>query len=153
LSVNSEESFILEKYHQNELVLKFILSTKRTAYFMRSVRHNLISILNRVASAQSFPVDFSSNSTLDEIKLVSDLIDQSYLSGDHTDNEVGVPSCVVVTGITLAGRHYVEQLENEQFNASSMGKTLTYLKYAAVFMLGIIGTLVSQWLAKRLGLK
>jgi len=119
---------------------------------MQSVRKDFIRILNRIAAEKNLPVEFSSNATLDEIRLVSELIDHEYLDGFHSENEVGIPCSAVVRGITISGREYVDQLEDEQFKRSSKGKVFAFLKYAGALLLGVIGTLATQWLAKRLGI-
>ena len=119
---------------------------------MKSVRKKLIRILSGVAATREFPIQFGENSTLDEIRLVSDLIDNDYLDGGHVENESGVPCNAVITGITLSGREYVDQLEAEEFEKSSKGRLLRILKYLGVFALGVVGTLLTQWLMKKLGL-
>ncbi len=119
---------------------------------MQSVRKDLIELLSRIASEKDFPIKFSSNASLSEIRLVADLIDQGFLDGDHVENEKGVPCQAMVTGITLAGREYVDELEEQHFKKSTTGKMMSFLKYVGVFVLGIIGTLIAQWLGKKLGL-
>jgi hypothetical protein len=119
---------------------------------MQSVRTDLIRILTQISNEKSLPVIFDETATLAEIRLVSDLIDRHYLDGGHTENERGVPCAAGVTGITIAGREYLESLESDQFAKSTKGRLAVGLKYAAVFVAGILGTLFTQWLAKRLGL-
>ena|ERR1051326_2572999 len=88
---------------------------------MDSVRPTLISILNRVAASDDQLV-FADNATLREIRLVAQLIDDRYLSGSYECDEEERPFYAVVTGITLKGPRYVEQLEAEQRCSSSFGK-------------------------------
>lgn len=119
---------------------------------MRSVRGDLINILNLVAESKDLPITFATNVTSESIRLVSDLIDNGYLDGSHVEDAKGVPCHAIVTGITIPGREYVDELEAQVFSASSKGKLIVVLKYGAVFILGIIGTLLAQWFAKKLGL-
>ncbi len=119
---------------------------------MQSVRRDFIRILNRIAAEKNLPVEFSANATLDEIRLVSELIDKEYLDGFHSENEVGIPCNAAVRGITIAGREYVDKLEDEELRKSPKGKVIAFLKYAGALLLGVIGTLATQWLAKKLGI-
>lgn len=119
---------------------------------MQSVRKELIDILNQVAKSKEFPMQFGANATRDSIRLVSELIDREYLDGTHCEDGQGLPMNAVVFGITIPGREYVDQLEDAQFKKSATGRAASVLKYVAVFVLGILGTLLTQWLAKRLGI-
>jgi hypothetical protein len=76
---------------------------------MESIRPRLVELLNLVAKAGG-NVEFAGNSTLEEIRLVAQLIDEGYLEGECLPNESGVPCCAMVTAITLSGRKYVDQL-------------------------------------------
>jgi hypothetical protein len=75
---------------------------------MESVRPRLISILNRVAASTDDQLIFADNATLDEIRLVAQLIDDHYLAGNYECDEEERPFNAIVTGITLTGRRYVE---------------------------------------------
>ena len=119
---------------------------------MESVRKDLIEILNRIAATKELPIEFGTHATLDEIRLVADLIERDFLDGTHTEDGNGIPINALVTGITLAGREYVDELEDERFKKSSAGRLVSFLKYVGVFILGILGTLLTQWIAKKLGL-
>lgn len=116
------------------------------------MRKDLIAILNRMAATKDFPVHFGANTTLEEIRLVSDLIDRDLLDGTHVENEMGIPCNAIVRGITLTGREYVDELEDREFEKSTQGRLATCLKFGGTFLLGIIGTLLTQWIAKKLGL-
>jgi len=119
---------------------------------MKGVQSEVIAMLDRIDHATAFPVEFQSNASPREIRLASDLIDQGYLDGGHAEDESGVPIAVAVTGITLSGRQFLEDLMEQRFKRSASGKLVACLKYLGVFVLGIIGTLFTQWAAKRMGL-
>jgi len=119
---------------------------------MQSVSKDLIAILNRIAASNVFPIEFGATVSMEEIGLVANLLDRGFLDGWHTENQEGVPCNATVTGISLAGREYVDELENERFGKSGKGRLLSFLKYAGIFVLGILGTLLTQLIAKKLGL-
>lgn len=119
---------------------------------MKIIRPDLIRILNGVAECEEFPIHYAENATLDEIGLVAELMDQGLLCGSYVSNEVGRPCHVVVLGITLSGREYVSNLKDSQTKESTSGKTFLVLKYICIFLLGVLGTLLTQWLSKLLGL-
>ena len=50
---------------------------------MESVRPRLIAILNRIAASAEDHVVFAEQATLDEIRLVAQLIDDGYLAGKY----------------------------------------------------------------------
>jgi hypothetical protein len=115
---------------------------------MKSVKKDILAILNRVANAPAAPVRFDNDATLEEIGLVSELIDSGYLGGAHVEDERGVPIAAVATGITIAGREYAEGLAAEMLRKSAKGRVFAALKYAAVFAFGLATT----WITKKLGL-
>ncbi|MBT7298512.1 MAG: hypothetical protein HN849_03310 [Victivallales bacterium] len=119
---------------------------------MKIVRKQVVAILKKVADRNDqSPVEFGNGSASDEVRLVAELIDDGYLDGSHMEDEMGRPCHATVTGISIAGHDHIDQLRNEGFRASKKGKALAMAKYIAVFALGIIATVVSQWLAKKLG--
>ena len=115
---------------------------------MQSVKKDILVILNRVATSPGATVRFDANATLEEIGLVSELIDSGYLGGAHVEDERGVPISAVATGITIAGREYAERLAAELRRKSAKGRIFASLKYTAVFALG----LAAKWITKKLGL-
>jgi hypothetical protein len=119
---------------------------------MESVRPRLIAILNRIAASGGDHVVFAENATLDEIRLVAQLIDDSYLAGDYVRNERDIPCQAVVTGITLSGRAYVEQLERDEKSATPKGKIKKWVVYALIYLGGILTLVVAQALIKWLHL-
>ena len=120
---------------------------------MESVRTDLITILNRVAATNEFPIQFGKDTTLRELRLLAELIDRDYLSGNHYEDSKGVTIGALIFGITIPGRQYVEQLEFDTFRQSPKGKLATLLKYIGAIAIGIIGTLLTQWLAKHFGIQ
>ncbi|MDD5260845.1 MAG: hypothetical protein PHD76_03255 [Methylacidiphilales bacterium] len=118
---------------------------------MDSIRPTVIGILNRVASSDE-PISFAENSYLDEIKLVSQLIDDGYLSGEHVEDERGIPCNACVDRITLRGREYADQLEQKHGEASPKGKFKKWGLLFLVWLLGIATAVVTQALLKYLNL-
>ena len=116
------------------------------------MRKTYIEILNEIAACQDLPKEYGSNASLQEIQLVADLIDKDCLAGDYVRNEVGIPCTAIVTGITIEGRQFADQLEDEQYSKSFTSRFMACLKYFGVFLAGIIGTLITQYLLKKLKL-
>jgi hypothetical protein len=114
---------------------------------MDSVRNDLIRILNQAARAGE-PIEFAQNATLKEIALVAQLINNGYLQGDYATDGDDRPCQAVVTGISLSGRNYVQELEKEHFKRTPIGKTWKGLKYVAVYLGGILSAVLVQWLIK-----
>ena len=115
---------------------------------MESVRADLIRILNQAAKAEE-AIEFSDNATLKDIRLVAQLIEDDYLQGDYATDGENKPIQAVVTGISLAGRKYVEELEEERFTHTPLGKTWKSVKYGVVYVGGIVSAVLIQWLIKR----
>jgi hypothetical protein len=120
---------------------------------MESVRPHLIAILNRVAASGGEQIVFADNATLDEIQLVAQLIDDRYLTGDYVCDEDERPCNAVVTGITLTGRRYVEQLEEEHRGATPKGKIKKWAKYGLAYIGGVLTPVLTQALLKWLRLE
>jgi hypothetical protein len=119
---------------------------------MKSIRKEVIAILKKVANkVDQEPMVFGNGTATDEVRLVSELIDDGYLDGGHVEDEMGRPCHATVTGISISGHEYIDSLQVDAFHASHKGRTIAILKYVAVFVLGIIATLLSKWLAKKLG--
>lgn len=118
---------------------------------MESVRPRLIAILNRIAASAEDHVVFAEQATLDEIRLVAQLIDDGYLAGKYVRNARG-PCNAVVTGITLNGRTYVEQLERDEKNATPKDKIKKWVVYALIYLGGILTLVLAQALIKWLHL-
>ena len=115
---------------------------------MQSVRTDIIKTLNRIADEAEFPIVYDKDSSLQEIRLISDLIDAGHLDGEYVPDERGVPCAAAVTRITLSGRAYVDELENQRYRQSPRGRAVAMVKYCAIFLSGIVATLLTQWLAK-----
>ncbi len=78
---------------------------------MDSVRPRLVAVLNHIAAAKDDQITFADNATLEEVGLVAQLIDNGYLDRSYVPNERGIPCHAVVTGITLSGRRFVDELD------------------------------------------
>ena len=120
---------------------------------MESVRPTLIAILNRVAASTDDQIVFAENATLDEIRLVAQLIDNRYLAGNYERDEEERPCYAVVTDITLSGRRYVEQLETEHRSGTATGKLKKWAKYGLVYLGGILTPVITQALLRWLRLE
>ena len=120
---------------------------------MKSIEKELIDLLTRIECATDFPLEFQADASPTDIRLAADLIDRGYLDGGHAEDERGVPCAAAVTGITLSGREYLQEVKDKHFKKSASGKFVRVLKYLGVFVLGIIGTLLTQWIGKKMGLK
>src|SRR6266702_3189486 len=74
----------------------------------------------------------------DQHRLVAQLIDDRYLAGNYECDEEEHPCYAVVTGITLSGRRYVEQLETEHSSGTATGKLKKWAKYGLVYLGGVL---------------
>ena len=118
---------------------------------MESVRQKLVELLNRIAESGG-EVEFAGNSNMDEIRLVAQLIDDGYLDGSYVPNESGVPCCAMVNSITLSGRKYADQLEEEHAEKSPQGKLKKYGGYFVVYLGGVLTPVIAQAIIKYLKL-
>lgn len=120
---------------------------------MKATRKKLMAILQQIADRNDqSPVEFGDGSTSEEVRLVAELIDDGFLEGGHMEDGMGRPCHATVTGITVQGQEQIQSLKTDVFHTSLLGRAIPLFKYIAVFVLGIVGTLIAQWLAKTLGI-
>jgi hypothetical protein len=120
---------------------------------VNTVKKTIIEILSR-ASKGDLPDQVGPEDTLDTIAIYAELVDAGYLTGCVTLGPEGRPCNVAGARITISGRGYLEQLENERAAAGSLsgakkgGRSLLKL-----VVLPIVIALIVAWLIKRFGLK
>jgi hypothetical protein len=125
-----------------------------TTFFVDSVRTDLIALLNRVASFSGDYLEFGENSDLREIALVAQLVNDGHFEGSVTQDQKGLPVNARVSGITLKGRAFADELESEQASRSWTARTAKHP--VAIGVAGMIGgiaaTVIAQAIIKWLNL-
>ncbi|EEF63362.1 hypothetical protein [Pedosphaera parvula] len=96
-------------------------------------------ILQR-ASKGELPEQIGMNESLEEVGLYTALVDEGYLEGHVSLNEVGVPANVSGIRITFRGHQYLEQLRKE-FDSQTLG--LRFSKKVMIVIALIIGAAIT----------
>ena len=82
--------------------------------------------------------------------LWADLIAGGYLNGVTRPGPDGIPTGNVITGPTVKGRLFLQELETLESNESFRAKLLKYGVPVTTFFLGIVSSVLIDWLKKKL---
>jgi hypothetical protein len=84
--------------------------------------------------------------------LWADLIAGGYLNGVTRNGPDGIPTGNVISGPTVKGRLFLQELEALEAKETTRAKILRYGVPAATFVLGALWSLFTDWFKKKLGL-
>lgn len=110
-------------------------------------RHSYIRLLRSRADA----IDELPSDRRDHI-LWADLIAAGYLNGVTRTDENGIPNGNVITGATVKGRLFLQELESLEDAQTWKGRAIRYSIPVAMFFAGIVSSVLIDWLKKVLGL-
>jgi hypothetical protein len=84
--------------------------------------------------------------------LWSGLIKSGFLDGTPVSDQFGVPSKNIVGPPTLKGRLFLQELELQEKNESSLHRIIKYSVPVVTFFMGIVSSVLIEWFKKYLGL-
>lgn len=84
--------------------------------------------------------------------LWAELIKAGHLQGVIRSNQVGAPTGNAISGPTVQGRLFLQELEEKEKAESLRGKFIKFGIPVLTFFGGIIAPVLADWLKKKLGL-
>jgi len=114
---------------------------------MESVKQPIVDMILWVI-ASTPPVFVNGKEDLNRARLASQLINDGYLRGSVASDSQGRPMNVAILDVTIQGRTFCEQLEEEIRNARFAVKAVKTLKKGTILLLagigGVIGAVIGS---------
>jgi hypothetical protein len=123
---------------------------------MESVRQPIVDLIYEVLNGTP-PIFINGIEDQKKARLANQLIKSGYLDGSPAIGGQGQIIKVAIVDVTIEGRKFCENLEEEIRNSTVGVKTGKTLKKVLLILLGAIGgiviTVVTQWVLARMNLK